>query len=429
MASYRCETCGVVIPALCQVAGDDARCADCRDAAARVEDQKKLRKLLWWLGAFALLVIYGLAAGWSFGIRRQLFDWWLGDFAVVALVSLLLVFPHELAHAVTCRLLGGDVPCIEIGRGPRGWRRRLLGIDWRIRSISPLGFTRINLLTPRRYRLRQWLVIAAGPAVHVVFAAGGLVVMATVDSLVCFWLARDFVLANVFDLALNLWPHRWTTEEGIAESDGLQLVRTPFKSREYVLGELAAAYDLANRQVSPGPDAERARRRMLLLVERGDLPATARVFLRSGIAWSDLLLGDELDDDVMHVDEADRLSEAALTEADRIPVACDDAAGAEDRADWPALPLRRLFPTIEGTRGCVLIARGEIEHGSRLVLDARRRLRDRHLAALYTCFLAHGARKRGRTRSAQAYLTAARRLDRTCPLLTGAEGAAPRQGR
>ena len=196
-------------------------CPTCRN------ERSKRRALMWWaalavaVGCMALIVpeavpqiIFGLA------------------------VYLALLFPmiclHESAHAVVARALGLQVFAVMVGYGRTLFSGRYRGIRWEIRAVPWAGTTLISGRPERWFKLRMWLAILAGPAVH------GIVLV------VC--LMTPFILGNegtpqvqnllnslwwlnVVVLAVNLFPTQRFTPLGKQASDGWQLLRIPFYSR------------------------------------------------------------------------------------------------------------------------------------------------------------------------------------------------------
>lgn len=400
----RCRSCDVEIPRRSYRPGSGRLCGDCREESALAEDRAELRKTIVWVLALAILVLAAAVLGGDLeGLERV----WYLHVPVIAAFALLSVFPHELAHALAFRVLGGHAHLIEIGRGPRGRRRRFLGLDWRIRSIASTGVTYGSLLSADRYRLRSWWVSAAGPGSHVLAIGAGVGVMSWTSSVVLAWIARDFVIANGIDLWQNLRPTRWKSEHGEIRSDGAALLEIPRMDAREIQWELACSFDAAHQDYGVGPDAQRALGRLRRLRERDDLESFGPAFLDAGIAWCLLLLGD-----ARGAAEAERRSAAAWEQA---------RAQRLRTEDLEELALAEIFPTFEAIRGCALMETGSLEEGGRMVMNALKRLEDRYLEALFMCFLARGARRHGEHGFAKDLHEAVKRLDRNCPLLARLE--------
>src|SRR5215472_14464943 len=167
-------------------------------------------------------------------------------------ISGLGVVVHELGHAVAARLVGFRVQLVRIGRlvatgTPTGWRLRLM--PGRVRG----GWVRAHPVSPEHLRARHLLVVAGGPAAHLLLAGatlaaarawGGAWVLAAVLLLLTIgwnlvplglrregrWLDADWLLAWAFRPRLALqrvalgelqlaietglrpreWDERWT---------------------------------------------------------------------------------------------------------------------------------------------------------------------------------------------------------------------------
>src|SRR5262245_40498371 len=157
------------------------------------------------------------------------------------------ILPHELGHAFAGRLLGFRVFGLYVGAGPRLFRARVFGLDTEFRAIPTGGLT---LAAPRETRLlrpRRFLMTLAGPFVN-------LLLMASVWRFIHFdgleslrWLEKGprpglgFFYANLYVLAVNLWPSEVLTPLGKVSSDGKALWKSVFMKRA-AIDELHAAF-------------------------------------------------------------------------------------------------------------------------------------------------------------------------------------------
>ena len=159
--------------------------------------------------------------------------WLLINLFLLQLFLILTILPHELGHALTARCVGFRVFAVNIGLGQKLWKGKLLGFDAELKAI-PLGG--VTLLAPRetkRFRLKLFLVILAGPLVNVAIA---LLAMVVDDPGVWNWSKVDqrlvpltvLLYANIWVLVFNLWPRNLTKLLGSTPSDGKQLLTIPF---------------------------------------------------------------------------------------------------------------------------------------------------------------------------------------------------------
>jgi hypothetical protein len=84
----------------------------------------------------------------------------------------LLILPHELLHAVTARLLGGEVLAIFVGMGPPLWQRTWRDLTLSLRRYLIMGFCALGFVDNHRIRLRYGLSVAAPLVGHLLLASG-----------------------------------------------------------------------------------------------------------------------------------------------------------------------------------------------------------------------------------------------------------------
>jgi tetratricopeptide (TPR) repeat protein len=290
--------------------------------------------------------------------------------AGVGLFTVLTIIPHELGHVFAARALGWRVHQVVIGVGKPLFKRRVWGILFDIRTLPVAGGTLLVPNDMRAYRLKKFLVILAGPAVNAGLIAGLLLILnATVRNLdfdsLPNW-AGLFIIANVFVLIVNLWPHQPKSGFDMA-TDGkqlLQLVSFSEKARRQILaqrfalearmwqenGELGRARELCDEGLASVPEDvpllnmsgilcldearyKQAREIFLKLAQNeNQSPATKFLFLNN-LAYVDVLM-----ENVDLLQEADSYSRDA----------------------YAALP---WMPAVVGTRGTVLAAMGKHEEG------------------------------------------------------------------
>jgi tetratricopeptide (TPR) repeat protein len=158
------------------------------------------------------------------------------------------------------------------------------------------------------------------------------------------------------------------------------------KALELYPGHISNRLGLAHALFLSG-DYQTARRLFLAVLSQEPMAPQLRPLVLNNIAFMDLLIGgSEL------LEEAEQYSAEAI--------------GAEP---WS--------PPIKGTRGCVLIERGEIELGLEFVHQALEANDDRRLKALDACYIAVGESKRCDREKGREYRELARRLDPECVML------------
>jgi hypothetical protein len=278
-------------------------------------------------------------------------------------------------------------------------------------------------------RLKYFLIVLAGPSVHLAISAATLPAQSWRETLdTCANRPAPlavFFFANLLMLALALLPYTTLVTCGHVSvnvaSDGLAMVTAPFLSSATIrqwhghyfavegsemwqLRDYQAARQWYERGLRLYPDdisnrmglglalcflndLRGGREQWRAVLHRSDVPGDIRPLMLNNVAWTDLMIGDA---DLL--DEAARFSEEAVTQE----------------------PWR---PPFLGTRGSVLIERGEVEDGLLLVRQAFDANEDPRLKALNACYIALAEYKRGNQMNASAQLELARGLDPDCMLL------------
>ncbi|MDF1751307.1 MAG: site-2 protease family protein [Verrucomicrobiales bacterium] len=141
----------------------------------------------------------------------------------------ILLFIHELGHALMAKWLGWRVEKISIGTGKLISQFTILGMPTELRAIPLSGFViprPANLAFPR---LKCFLIFGAGPGVEIGLA---LLIWLFLGSETLFsrqpiiWLIalQSFGAAAVFGALVNLVPLNHQTDNGKSPSDGLGMI-------------------------------------------------------------------------------------------------------------------------------------------------------------------------------------------------------------
>jgi hypothetical protein len=389
-------------------------------------------------------------------------------------VSLLLIFIaamvllHELAHALTARLLGWRLFKLYLGHGRRVALLRFFGLDYEIRAWPFSGRVLMAPRALRSPRLEYWVISAAGPAANLLILFGLLWLTDVISDEFTRGPAPLAMLAaaNLLVLVISLSPYRGQVEEDGQHvpvvSDGVALVTAPFWSDAQV-AEVGAAYfafesleyirdgrgqdarALCERGVElyPGAlhlrltrayacyfvkDYPAARQEWLDVLKRDDLSTDMRVSILNNIAWVDLQMGSTTWPgmrqqwlDVLNVCNLPTDMRALLLNniawAD-LQIGAPELLDEADRYSQEALSSEPGRPPFKGTRGSLLIERGQIDEGLALVQQAFAGNAEPQLRALNACYLALGEALRGNLDKGLEHLAVARRLDDKCILLS-----------
>lgn len=349
---------------------------------------------------------------------------------VVILFNILTIPLHELGHVLVGRLMNFRIFAVFIGVGQPVLKARRFGIQWELRQIPLGGATLMGSPDGQHYRLRRFIAILAGPAVHAALCGLSLLYYLTpLARLVHPWvniLVSCFLWVNLVLLVINLFPHKVGSGYGQIGSDGLQMIEIlgmpQAKVDEHLSHyDLMDAIDAINREdlqaastavqegLKRNPTSEqminvrgvielsrgeigRSRATFVELLEaRPNLQPEMKYLLQNNIACTNIYLDDP----------------ALLPQADAF------SAEAYQNAPWQ--------PEFSGTRGAVLIELGQVDEGLPLVQDAMQKAVTAHSKALDACFVAIGEARRGNAAEARRYLDAARQLDPDCLLLAMTE--------
>ena len=158
--------------------------------------------------------------------------------ALIILFWVPLLALHEGGHAIVAGLLGWRVRQVVIGMGMTLARFRFGEADVEIRLLPIEGFV---IALPKRLnlpRLENALIYFAGPGIELLLAAAILVVVGpdrlftlTDDYRLIVW--QSLAAAATVQAALNLIPIAIQSPEGDAASDGLGILLSLVRPREY----------------------------------------------------------------------------------------------------------------------------------------------------------------------------------------------------
>lgn len=352
----------------------------------------------------------------------------LTNICFIGVFVVLTILPHELGHAIVARAVGWRVYQIVIGIGKPLLKRRWFGVLVDIRTLPIAGATWIAPKNTRWYRLKRFVTILAGPAVNAGMAVGVAVVIQgnlrnfDYDALPT-W-ARLFVMANVFVVVVNLWPHQPKSGFDLP-TDGKQLLQLISFRKDAIdqvqaqrftfeamlcreRSDLEGARSWCDKGLALYPEDlhllnvggivyldeqkyELARGMFLKLLSKEKQPPAMRFLLLNNLAYADAL------------SEKPEL----LPEADNY-----------SRDAYAGLP---WMPSIVGTRGTVLVAMGKYDAGMVLLKKSMEDADTARSKAENACHMAMALKKSGRTEEARKYLQLAQQLDAKCILLSRVE--------
>lgn len=150
-------------------------------------------------------------------------------YAAFYLASMLLVLPHEIAHAAVARAVGFTPVGIRAGQGPPLFDREMFGIRVRIGRWPHGGVTHIDMREIPGFKARAIATFAAGGLLHLALAIPALVALPylTVEATgpLLRWAVLGFGLANLALVIRTFWPRSVKTPLGLMPSDGMLILQ------------------------------------------------------------------------------------------------------------------------------------------------------------------------------------------------------------
>jgi tetratricopeptide (TPR) repeat protein len=399
------------------------------------------RQHLWhrlvWLGFLALTAVVLVMAARPAWRLAALVP--LGAWLFLALLPVTLV-AHEAGHALAAWLLRLRVFTFTLGHGRLLGSVRLLGVRWQLRALLNAGTTEVAHPSTRFFRLRHFLLVLAGPLTNAALLAAALwwwspAVLyrraAGGELAGGHFVAATFAWANCLLLVGSLAPLRRRQGGATLNSDGWELLATPFCSRAAVEasharyfarqgdecmweGRYAEALGWFERGLALYPERivntcgvalarlalqqfDQARQGLDSLLARQDLAPPSRAALADAVAT--VILGQVVRGRVdgeaparlaERVAEGERWSEEALNGGSGLPLA----------TQW----------SLMGTYGALRVERGLLEEGERILRLAVGETEYPRARAWCLGYLAVVAARQGREAEARASLEKARRL-------------------
>jgi tetratricopeptide (TPR) repeat protein len=349
--------------------------------------------------------------------------------AVVLHMNLILLFLipliiiHEMTHAGVAKLVGLRVFGIMIGVGKTIWSGRLLGTDWTINALPIGGITLVGTRPVALIRPKLFLIYLAGPASHVIMAAGFFLWQQTLAiSAFGYQVLMSLVLANIVLAVTNLVPFKISLTTGMQGTDGWHLLRVPFLNQgeltkryvgyfagealqAYTTNDLGAARKWVDQAFSFDRNSGIARNILgILQMAGGEHQASRETFLQ-------ILETEEAKEPGLHYILLNNVAylDALLRDAALLPEADDYSSQAFQHLPW--------VPAVIGTRGTVLIELGQIEDGIALLKKSMSLNVDKQGKALNACHIAVGEFRRGNPGVARKFLATAKTLDPKCFLV------------
>jgi tetratricopeptide (TPR) repeat protein len=377
------------------------------------------------------------------------FGWLLLNVSLFFALLGLVVFAHELGHALAAWLLGLRVFTVRLGSGPLLASATLGGTEWVVGAVLSHGATVVGHPNLRAARLKNFLVTLAGPAVNGAFLVAAFCWRppSALWEQVLGWFSEPgllvlplFAAANGLSLMTSLTPIAFDEAGKDIGTDGQQLLELPYLSEADLTKMHAAYFHLEGRICEQADRREEA----LGWYERGlehypDDEANAL-----GAAWvllglgefekarrrlAPLLAREDLGENCRAL-AAEVMATAALFEV--ILLRLEPSEGSPDREGAPPPRLADLLAEAErwcqeglsagmhlppesrwitmGLYGCLLVEQGKAEAGAEVLLLALEEVESPAAKAYCLSYLAVAAARQGLGPQARAALEKARQL-------------------
>lgn len=186
---------------------------------------------LTWYALFAAFAIWGAYNEVSQG--NSMLESPFFSFAALWSIDWLMTIPHELAHALTARLVGLQDIRIIIGMGRPIASPTAFGFKWLFNRIPFGGFTlvgRNNAVSRGTYTL----VVLAGPGMSAIaMVATWLLCRANDDWVSLAKFSGIFFWANAIVFLQSTFPHYFDLPQGKTQNDGMIILQLWFKRALY----------------------------------------------------------------------------------------------------------------------------------------------------------------------------------------------------
>jgi tetratricopeptide (TPR) repeat protein len=235
---YRCKICGIQsaeVSCFAAVATEgpyrlNGTCITCNQPFKGNET---------WRRVATLIVLIVFPTIYLIGVRGTRQIGWEGLLIIAALIHSLLIALHEAGHAFTAKALRLEVNLVALGVGQFLWKGNVLSIPVRLYAWPLMGLTYMGSLPLRFPRTRVWLSILMGPATNLVLMAVAIILWKPLGRVVDSNVVLLWIMYNAIMVLGNLMPRRVSQFGQSFETDGMKLLRVPFKKIAELVETLA----------------------------------------------------------------------------------------------------------------------------------------------------------------------------------------------
>jgi len=372
-------------------------------------------------------IIWGILA--TLGVIIVAIDpkggWFFLNIFIIILFAYIMIIPHELGHALVAKWLRRRVLKIIVGSGRLVRTIKMFGFIWEIRQFPVYGMTLSFATSARLYRLKQFLLVIAGPLVNLGFLLVAIYILQS--RALSISLTRSLspvmclVLANVLILVTNLFPYNTRLVYGKLPSDGLSVIMMPFLSKAKIEQILPLHYVFEGDEFLSKGQFQAAK----ACFEQGltNYPDNSLIKINLGVACLELGEFKEartIFKQLLEKDETDKLIHAIILNNLAFANILIDKQGLLEESNSLSAQAYQSFPWVpafKGTRGTVLVELGKFDEGIALLKQAMEENEAPRDKAINAVCLAIAEMRKGNRDSARQYLDTALQLDANCLLI------------
>ena len=344
------------------------------------------------------------------------------------------IFAHELGHLVACVLVGWKPLVFSLGRWRSDGKQNPTIFRWGEFSVQvgipTTGYARSVPRNRKTFRLKYFILVAAGPMVNIALAAGAF----WYSQLEPDWFMRSafaaqalhfFILYQLFIAGATLYPH----PSRIGGSDGYKMWKLLWMNKE-----AAEQYYMTMRWSYLRVRAEEGRTAGFEEEIRTVLPASATDFAVRHMTASALMVYTKSDEGESRLRQL--LPEAApgeqrskiLDELACVPIYRDKPGMIDEGLGYieEAIAEAPGRITLKATKAALLVRKGAYDEAAPIFEEVLAKGDTARDLVMAKCHMALASHRRGNTDEARKLLAEAEKIYPLYPLLPGLRKEIPR---
>jgi tetratricopeptide (TPR) repeat protein len=301
------------------------------------------------------------------------FSFWL-KFLILIILLYPSIIIHELGHAFFGRLVNFEIKRIVIGTGREVFRKKIGNILFILTNNFNAGLTYWGNVSDHNIKFRFGIFLLGG------FMAQGVFILiclfysgAAINEILLFrdvTLNHLFIHANLFLIVVNIIPYNINFMGLKLPNDGLQFLKLPFLNEKDIQNILSAGKIMEGYEYYEAkkyPESEIIFKECSTLFPKAILPKinlSAALIKQLKLEQAQLFLEKQtpkFDNDPFQFLIYNNLTWTLLLNYD------NESLEKADLYSKKAFKLNSKNRYVQGTRGCVLIERGEVEKGIQIL--------------------------------------------------------------